>query len=123
MNVPLKIPLAAAVLVVSATAGAMRMLHVHYPVPIQDAVIGTLRTIDHRNETITVSTPMGVETLILPASAAVHQGAHALTTGDLTAHANERVKVWFRTVDGRRVATEVRLAAPAVAVPSAGTGR
>jgi hypothetical protein len=101
----------AILLAVSGAAGALRMSHVLHEVPIQAAVIGTLHEFDGGSDTITVSTPMGEETLALSDSVAVHQGARTLPIADLSRHADERVKVWYREVAGHRVATEVRLAA------------
>jgi hypothetical protein len=102
----------AAVLVAAVlSAAAMRMFYFSQSVPVQDAVVGTLHDINHHQETITVTTPMGAETLTLPSSVLVHQGARKLTVNELARHADERVKVWYRASDGRRVVTEVRLAA------------
>jgi hypothetical protein len=101
--------LAALIVAVVLSAAVMRMFYFAQSVPVQDAVVGTLHDIDH--QTITVTTPMGVETLTLPSSVLVHQGARKLTVGELARHADERVKVWYRASDGRRVVTEVRLAA------------
>lgn len=92
----------------------MRLLHFYHPIPIQDSVVGTLRPIDHQRQTITVDTPMGSETLAIGAAFPVHQGVRTLPVDALDAHANERVKVWYRETDGRRIVTEVRLAAPRV---------
>jgi hypothetical protein len=122
MKVPLRLPVIALVVAGSITAGAMRMFHVSQ-VPVQDAVVGTLEGIDRWQKTITVSTPMGVEKLTLGGSVAVHQGARTLPLSDLSKHADERVKVWYRELDGERVATEVRLAAPAPETTRAGDGR
>jgi len=111
MKVPFQVPVIALVVAGALTAGAMRMFHVSQQVPTQDAVIGTLAGFDRWQKTITVSTPMGVETLTLGGSVAVHQGARTLPLSELSKHADERVKVWYRELDGERVATEVRLAA------------
>jgi hypothetical protein len=111
MKVPVRFPVIALVIAGSITAGTMRMFHVGHQVPIQDAVVGTLTGIDRWQKTITVSTPMGVEKLSLGGSVAVHQGARTLPLSELAKHADERVKVWYRELDGERVATEVRLAA------------
>lgn len=75
-------------------------------------MVGTLHDIDHQHETITIWTANGLETMALPSWVSVHQGARTLTVGQLAAHGDERVKVWFRAAGGRRTATEVRLAAP-----------
>jgi hypothetical protein len=111
MNVSVRPTVIALAIASAVAAGAMRMLYVQHQVPIQDAVIGTLRQIDRWQRTITVSTPMGVETLTLSREVAVHQGARTLPVSALARHADERVKVWYRELDGQRVATEVRLAA------------
>jgi len=87
------------------------MLYVFRAAATQDALVGTLHDIDRRHETITISTPRGLEILVLPSWVSVHQGARTLSVGELTAHQDERVKVWFRRAGSTRTATEVRLAA------------
>jgi len=107
----------------SGAAGAVRVFRVLHQVPIQSAVIGTLHGFDDGTDTITVSTPMGEETLALSNSVAVHQGARTLPIADLARHPDERVKVWYREVAGHRVATEVRLVAQPSDPTRAGNGR
>jgi hypothetical protein len=110
MKPPDRRSIAALVVAAALLAAVMRMFYFAQSVPVQDAVVGTLHDINHYQETITVATPMGVETLTLPSSVLVHQGARKLSVNELSRHADERVKVWYRASDGRRVATEVRLA-------------
>ena len=111
MRFSIRSPIVAILLVALLTAGIMRLLHVYHPIPIQDSVVGTLRAIDHQHQTITVETPMGSETLLISKAFLVHQGVRTLPEDELDSHAAERVKVWYRETDGRRVVTEVRLAA------------
>ena len=122
MKVPFRFPVIAVVIAGALTAGAMRMFQ-SQQVPTQDAVVGTLEGIDRWQKTITVSTPMGIETLTLGGSVAVHQGARTLPLSELTRHADERVKVWYRELGGERIATEVRLAAPGPETTRAGESR
>lgn len=101
----------------------MRILQVRSAVPIQDAVVGTLHHVDDRLATITVYTPTGPELLNLSSSVLVHQGARTLSVRELSAHADEPVKVWYRQTNGHRVATEVRLVASAPEPTTAGDAR
>lgn len=112
MRVQRRLSISATIIAVSVFAVAMRMLYDTRPEPMQEAVIGTLGQVDGVQHTITVLTPMGVETLGLSTSVRVHQGARSLPLGELASHRDERVKVWYRQRAGRRMATEVRLAAP-----------
>jgi hypothetical protein len=86
------------------------MRYVYRAAATQDALIGTLHDIDRGRQTITISTPRGLEMLSLPSWVSVHQGAKTLSIRDLSAHQDERVKVWFRRAGDTRTATEVRLA-------------
>jgi hypothetical protein len=81
------------------------------------SVTGQLVAYEATRHDLILRTETGERHFIVRDETPVHEGARALSFGDLTSAARCRVKVWYRDPDGQPVAREIRISCESIAPP------